>query len=288
MQKQIKEYKTEIIDKYLTGKYTCTDLAKEYGFTQPGISGFLKRNNIEVFKDNSVLNRKYTLNENYFDSIDTEDKAYFLGLLYADGCNHRNSNRVVITLIEKDKHILESFNEYLNHSKPLYFRPLSNKNKNWNDCYALNICSAKISEKLSSLGCVVAKSLILEFPTEEQVPDYLIRHFIRGYFDGDGHFSKSVTKKERNNYNFSIISTYNFCIKLKEICKLKLKINSRIARYKNRNEITCDFRISGYYQVYKFLDWIYEDCTLKLNRKYQRYLDYKKDTSINPNLVENS
>jgi len=48
-----------------------------------------------------------------------------------------------------------------------------------------------MKDDLIALGCIPRKSLLLKFPTSNQVPEHLIRHFIRGYFDGDGHFTNT-------------------------------------------------------------------------------------------------
>lgn len=56
----------------------------------------------------------YITNNTYFDNIDTEDKAYFLGLIYADGCNDIPNNRLIITLIHTDGYLLERLNSLVN------------------------------------------------------------------------------------------------------------------------------------------------------------------------------
>ena len=70
---------------------------------------------------------KYTFNKDYFERIDSKDKAYFLGLLYADGCNSISATKqhhtIVLNLQEKDKDILDIFNKYINSNKPLTYRP---------------------------------------------------------------------------------------------------------------------------------------------------------------------
>lgn len=63
------------------------------------------------------------INDSFFEKIDTEEKAYFLGLFYADGCNYINGNasRVALSLQEDDKKILEIFNNFIypNEDRPL-------------------------------------------------------------------------------------------------------------------------------------------------------------------------
>lgn len=69
---------------------------------------------------------KYTFNRDYFERIDSKDKAYFLGLLYADGCNSISTTQrhctIILNLQEKDKDILNVFNKYINSNKPLAYR----------------------------------------------------------------------------------------------------------------------------------------------------------------------
>ena len=70
---------------------------------------------------------KYTFNKDYFERIDSKDKAYFLGFLYADGCNSISATQhqctIILNLQEKDKDILNIFNKYINSNKPLVYRP---------------------------------------------------------------------------------------------------------------------------------------------------------------------
>lgn len=133
-------------------------------------------------KQNQNLGRKYFLDESFFDIIDTEEKAYFLGFFAADGTNESNENCAKIELAEKDKEILEKFKLLIKSEAPLGF---CNWKKNFPDkqnSYTLRMCSRKISKKLSELGCTPLKSLNLKFPTEQQVSQKFIRHFIRRIF----------------------------------------------------------------------------------------------------------
>ena len=82
------EQELQIVEKYKTGQYTCSSLGREFGRVKSTINNCLKKHNILVLNDARKLSRKYTLNEEFFDIIDTEAKAYFLGLLYADGSNN--------------------------------------------------------------------------------------------------------------------------------------------------------------------------------------------------------
>ena len=63
--------------------------------------------------------RKYDLNENYFEKVDSPEKAYLLGLIYADGCNYTPTNTITFYFQEQDKHILEDIKRLLHYNSPL-------------------------------------------------------------------------------------------------------------------------------------------------------------------------
>ncbi len=183
-------------------------------------------------------NRKYTIDETLFDRIDCEWKAYFLGLFYADGCVQKN-NCLVISLHEKDKDTLEKLSPLI-HNKPLAYTPpknfVSTNGKMYQAAakYSLQITNKAIWKKFQTeLGCPMRKSLVLKFPT--CVPDALMRHFIRGYLDGDGWVSTN---------RIGFISSGDFCLGLQKYLFSTLNIDShyhlcgKVARllvYKRRN-----------------------------------------------------
>ena len=137
-----------------------------------------------------------------------------------------------------------------------------------------------MSNVLNNLGMHKAKSLILEFP--KWLDKNLYSHFIRGYFDGDGSV---YCYEKKMNWNISIVSTKNFCEFVKNIVENELGIHVHVKLDGRRNDITSDIRIGGNRQVLRFLDWIYKDSDLRMERKYIKYqqlLDYE---NINNSLV---
>lgn len=264
--------KVEICEKYKTGKYFLSDLSNKYLVTKNTISNILKKNNIEVvhkLRKNTKAGGKrlYTLDEHYFDIIDTEEKAYFLGLLYADGCNYEKRKLINIALQEEDKEILEKFNIAINSNKPLY--QIKKKNENCKIQFKIELASKHMSQQLTKLGCTPRKSLTLIFPTEEQVPFYLIRHFVRGYFDGDGSISYRLHKNKYKKYLVQIISTLDFCNSLQNIIPCLSSICQDNRSLNTSTRILC---ISGKNQVIKFINWLYTDSSIYLNRKYKSQL----------------
>lgn len=158
------------------------DISVHTGFTESTIYNVLKRNNIKTLSV-ELASRKYPINEDFFDVIDTQEKAYVLGLLYADGCNLSNTNSVCLSLKAADLHILEEFRDLVSPERPIGVYT----SKQCSDSCSLNLASKHVSDQLTKLGCMPQKTHKLQFPNEDQVPKHLIRHFIRGYFDGDGY-----------------------------------------------------------------------------------------------------
>lgn len=109
--------------------------------------------------------KKYHINATVFDNIDTEEKAYWLGLLMADGYNHQNKSCVALRLQAEDRYILEKYKIFLDTDAPIYmFNSTTKVNKLDRDYCELNICSPKFSESLANIGCVQNKTYTLEFP----------------------------------------------------------------------------------------------------------------------------
>jgi intein/homing endonuclease len=244
----------EIIDLYLNKKYSIAKLASLYKVSRDCISLRLKKNNIKT-----LICRKYkNIDEHYFDNIDSEEKAYFLGLLFADGCNHRD--KITIDLQENDRLILQKLSKTILGEDATYYKKI-NKGKNQ---YRVTIYSEIICDRLNELGCVPRKSLILEFP---KLDIKLQKHFIRGYFDGDGCICEN-----NNKYYFSIVSTKNFCNEVAIIIKNNVQINI-LFKLCCENNITTVLYIKGNIQIKKILDWMYKDANIFLDRKYNKYLE---------------
>lgn len=268
------ELKEEIIKSYEVYK-NCTKMSKIFGVSKQTICNILKEAGFIIFNRKEVLKKEYKhrllKRDNYFEKIDTEDKAYFLGLLYADGSI--NKNGITISLQEDDLHILEYFKNKLDLTNNLYF--VKKQDDNHKNQYCLSVYSSKLSKDIINKGCIPNKTMTLKFPTEEQVPNHFIHHFIRGYFDGDG----CISLQKDGKYIFNICGTEQFIIKLQEIlikeCNLN-KTNIRKPKKKTGNDITSVLVYSGNRQLLKIRDWLYKDATVYFHRKKDKFFNIKK------------
>ena len=265
------EEKTQLFEMFETGKYSGNQLANYFPISQVAINGLLRRNGYAA-KSASELKRKYPIVEDFFDVIDTEEKAYILGLLYADGYNNTDRNSVSLGLKETDREILDKITALIQPTKPLqYINTQNNGFKNSQNQYRLVMESRKISERLVELGCGKAKTHNLVFPTEEQVPKHLQRHFVRGYFDGDGSVSGDKHKQ------LSFVGTIDFLLPLQQILieELGFSKTKLDQRHKERDNEIRSLRYCGINQCITFRDWLYKDATIYLERKYDIFHSYK-------------
>lgn len=200
-----------------------------------------------------------------FNKIDTEEKAYWLGFLYADGCVGSKEDKIELGLAEKDLKHIEKFRDFMNITNKISYRE---KTKS----YRMSFRSFQCKQDLIDKGCVPKKSLILDFPNENQVPKYLIRHFIRGYFDGDGWFTNT-----ESCFQIGIIGTEKF---IKGFLNSIEDINKENKIFDVHRENGAKRYVFGAYDdVLNFLNWIYKNSNIYLERKYANYLDFIQNGS---------
>ena len=265
--------KNELFRMFETGNYSGNQLTNYFPISQVAINALLRRNGYDA-KSASELKRKYPIVEDFFDEINTEEKAYILGLLYADGWNQTERNVIGIGLKESDKEILDKITNLMQPTKPLGYYKKNKLKKGFENSqneYRLVIANKHISERLVELGCGKAKTHNLVFPTEEQVPKHLQRHFVRGYFDGDGSVSGDKQKQ------FNLVGTINFLLPLQQILMSELGFSKTKLdqRHKERDNEIRSLRYCGINQCITFRDWLYKDATIYLERKYDIFHSYK-------------
>jgi hypothetical protein len=274
-----KEEILNLIEDYKSG-IKMRFLVQKYQKAKSSIKRWLTIFNVTRQTDH----RRHTINDNYFDIIDTENKAYLLGLFYADGCNHSSEARFSISLQEKDKYIIEWIKKELNSSHPIFKKTkLTPVSKESRDYYGISFASKRMCARLTELGCFPQKSLKLKFPTEDQVPNYLIHHFIRGYFDGDGSVCYRYQDGKHFKASCSFVGTMEFITKLKEIllnkADVKLLIAHRVGfyeeKYKNRNSNSFNTAISGSFQCEKMFNYLYKDAHIFFSRKFDNFMKIK-------------
>ena len=270
---------TEESDKYIEDCYVnkrmSIDKISESLRVSPNIvSDRLKEIGVHIRTDREQA-LKYTVNEDFFEIIDTEKKAYWLGFMYADGYinvkrKHQNK-KVGLALNVVDYERLEAFKKDLNYTGNINVYTSANGYKESTYGRVL-ISNEKLANDLIDKGCYEKKTNKLTFPSDDIVSRELKYHFIRGYLDGDG--SVIITFDENNNIKscgIGFTGTYEFLNGLKEFLgKSSLKLDKR---YKNRKDNIYSLSIGGAMQTIEICYRLYGHATTYMKRKYDKYIE---------------
>lgn len=212
-------------------------------------------------------------NDSFFSAIDTERKAYWLGFLYADGNVSRGkySFQTRLALTEDDSDIVEELKKDLEATHNIS-RWKAHGYPNSKPLKVLTITSRKMFEDLGRLGCYPRKSLTLRFPTSNQVPDNLLRHFVRGYFDGDGCITFRVLSESKRPF-LQIEGTKEFLESLRRHLRLHgISADSELyKRHKDRPTNAYNLRIGHAKGVKSMYHFFYDDATFWMKRKRDRF-----------------
>ena len=257
---------------YLEENKSSEEIATFYGVKRYKINYILKKNNIQ--KSFSESRRKYNLDINYFDEIDTPNKAYILGFLYADGYNNRINNTVVLSLKREDEEILEKINTELKNEKPIYrYDYINNYDGKERHMSEVIFASKHMCESLEKLGVIQNKTFTITFPNF--LKENLYPHFIRGLFDGDGCAS-IYNDEDRERFMVSIMSTKALCDGMKDFLKTQ-DINFNVNKACGKKDENALIRSGSNKENKKFMEYIYKDADLYMQRKYERFLTFFKE-----------
>jgi len=217
-----------------------------------------------------MANKIYYYDDDFFKNIDSEEKAYYLGFLYADGyINDIGYNCYVeLTLQKEDEYILEKFLNILKSNRKII--------RIRNDKYSRIIINSKeIVKDLKNMGCINKKTHKLIFP--QNIDKNLIHHMIRGYFDGDGCIWH---KRGTNDYQFQITGNVDFISGIENYLLCHLNIDKK-EHYspcnKNRKNNIRALKYGGNQITTKICELLYADSTIYLSKKYEKFLLAKKN-----------
>lgn len=222
-----------------------------------------------LLRDKSASHRLTEFNQHIFDTIDTPEKAYWLGFFYADAYNSDKVNTFSITLKDEDyEHLVKlcnfvglppsKINRYLSHIEDRVYPTCSIR------MYSKHVC-----QKMIELGCPRAKSFIIQYP--DWLDEKLNISFIRGMFDGDG----SLAKRENGEWKWSLATTKECGESIQQIILDQLKLIVNLSYISQTENNTYELESNGNEKVRKLMEWLYSDFSFNtiLDRKYSKYLE---------------
>ena len=272
----------EIYDAYINGNIKSSDLPVILGVNRYTIEIYMKQNGLKFRRE--IL--KETINELFFDCIDTEEKAYMLGYYFADGTCSVKAGRITMSQTESDKYIIELFKKLSPYTKITEAKECVNKKTGYisKPMLSISINSKHMVETLESYG--IGSNKTYDSKTNFSfIPENLMIHFIRGYFDGDGTVCVTNGKKKIANkngeikeYNYSNYTWQIVCHNkepldaIKNFFEIKYGVYSNIIQEKRGNNYL--LLINRKNEFFKLREILYKDAAYFLQRKKDKYFSY--------------
>lgn len=240
------------------------EIGEIFNISQSQVGNILKKAGIKLPKSRLNMS-KLALDIDYFKTIDTPEKAYWLGFICADGCIYKDGGK--LTIMVKDREICEKFKKAIKSDHKISDRSVYDKRTDQTYTESsIQITNALFVSNIINLGVTYEKSSVLNFPNIEES---YYSYFIAGLFDGDG----SISCRSNGKVICNLISTKEVLNFIQEYLKNNFEISPKSLVKVSEN---CDNIFKVYWQsdedCLKFLNFIYQgDKEMYLTRKYERY-----------------
>ena len=260
------EYEDDILKRYYSGN------GAEYI-----IANFMPNRSIdEIHRRTSKLGLKFiNYNKDYFEKIDSHEKAYWLGFIYTDGYVCKNDNRFGIEIQKSDSEHLQNLLNLMDSNIKIKYRNRVNRfeDKTKDILESCSICfnNKKLHDDLIDKGVYPNKSLIIRLPEEKILSREYFYDFLRGLIDGDGSISLYDTSNGYKKPSISLVSGseefLNDIVNILRLDGIDLKVEKRenifIIRSEKQNI------------VFDLLNKIYKNSTneSRLSEKYEKCIE---------------
>ena len=258
------EKKKEICEKYIRENWTIKLLSEKFSVSRHIIKNILLENNIPI-KQHTKRSGLF-LKEDYFEEINTEAKAYFLGLLFTDGniyIGNKKTNQITLELTIRDKEILDIFKKELNTDNKISYR----KNIERAETVSVRVFSEKMVKDLSKYYIIPQKTKRVNHLPIGLIPVEFQKDFIRGLIDGDGSIYFFGDKKQYIGLTFCSYS-YNICQELQECCNKLINTKNKHKIFTEKNKHISRMCYTKQDITEQLVTVLYKDSNYYLTRKY--------------------
>jgi hypothetical protein len=239
------EIRRQVIEMFALGN-ECREITKRLDLSKRAVRRILAEEDI-----NSKRRNRYSLNEGYFESIDSPTKAYLLGLMGADGCVTATSYIALESIDPELIHLLQQELEYTGEIKIIY------PPGGYAPHYRINFSSERLAESLRKQSIFAGRTEAGAF----YIPDDQYLHaYVLGYFDGDG---SACRNRGRSGGKVSIVGSREFVQELRS----RLGLGHLSAHIKGKVHY---WNLYGRSDIQQFYDWVYRFPNLGLERKKQK------------------
>lgn len=240
----------------LCAEFTDTELAAKIGCSRAALRKWRAAYNMErPVRPARRDYRAYNVDEAFFEKIDTEEKAYILGLISTDGNIRRDSPRICLSLQARDEHILWDIKTAIKADAPVLDRAPGSFPGSGPMKY-LTVNSHQLVRDLARFGVVPNKTFSLTYAS---VPRHLERHYLRGLLDGDGTLHSRI---------WGFLGTEALIDGVIDAVRRHTGVTLKKRRQKKL------WRADGYYSGRSVLAWLYSDASICLARKLKVFEEH--------------
>ena len=238
------------------------DLCEATNCAQTSIRRYAHEFKLTHMIEERIYDRTVSMNEDYFENINSERKAYWLGMLVADGCVQDAGNRYCMSLLLKgeDGYIVKAFRDDLESEVGIYIDSYGR--------HSIKVWSKKLFMDLCNLGISPRKTGKEVFPN---IPKELEHHFVRGFFDGDGTiFTRANRARHKGTVGFCC-QNEDFILSL--IDRIEKACGFRLSYHPHKNNVF-ECKTEAEMKCLSIIEYMYKDATIAMLRKYNRAKEY--------------
>lgn len=270
---KIDDYTDKINTLHAEGK-NVIEIQKILGLKYPQpIYNYFKKMRWERLPKSKIPHKtKYDIDSDFFKNINTEEKAYILGFICADGHISVDSYRIMIEIMDSDYKLLESIKDAMKSTHPIkrhirYNNPYKKFKRPITENCKLVMNGKELIKPLQEMGLDNHKTYSLNAEIMKYIPQNLVRHFLRGYFDGDGNVTWGKHYSSGYKYIINVCGNKEF---LENSFQKYFPSNCKL--YHDKKSKQCySWKVANKKDVLKFLNYIYKDAKIFLERKFKIY-----------------
>ena len=264
--------KQEIIKYYLSQPMTFQQIKDKYNLSLPTISKILE--NVPKYTKAKIYNPN--MDEHFFHTIESEESAYFLGLIIADGNVFKETTgkgrqaSISITLDLKDEYMLNNFKKAVKSNTSI--------GHDGRGCGQIAVRSNIMAQDLSQYGVIPKKTFCAYLPI---VDAKWMPHLIRGILDGDGNISGHMAPNNNFYHSIGFCGTHELMQNIASYLLENLKLQKKLTVYDYKNRLLSEVKIQNKHDMYLVGEWLYKDATIFLTRKKEIYDCFKEHYNLN-------
>lgn len=214
------------------------------------------------------MNKRYNCKEKFFE-IDNEGSFYWAGFIAADGNISKDGDFTLSLKIEDYNHLV-MFKNLIVSDAPIKILPPRKKIINGIETQTSGTAIIRFRSKqwlydLQRFNIIPNKTSTYDIP-QQIINHKYFKHFIRGYFDGDGWFSIRKHKNNKQRLSWGICGNFNVCKNIQKHIVQQCDIFSIPNINKQKNIFRFEFQ--NQHDVHNIITYLYES-TIYLDRKYQ-------------------